>query len=199
MNSDIRKAGLIVLVCAIIGISVCGCKKKEPQETEPQQVEKVTDLARTSVDYYNRGKAYFDKGEHNQAISNFTKAIEINRVYAEAYYYRGNAYTAKDQYDRAILDYTKVLELKPTDAKAYYNRGVIYSKKSEYDRAISDYTRAIAINPRDAMAYNNRGVDYYHKKEYDRAWKDVYKIQSLGSQVHPVFLQALREASGRER
>jgi len=49
------------------------------------------------------------------------------------------------------------------------------------------------------MAYNGRGVAYYHKGEYDKAWEDVRKAQSFGYQVHPGFLEELREASGRDR
>jgi tetratricopeptide (TPR) repeat protein len=81
----------------------------------------------------------------------------------------------------------------------HYNRGVAHHDKGEYDLAISDYTKAIEINPKHAFAYNNRAVAYYFKGEYDKAQEDVHKAQSLGDQVHPGFLKALREASGRDR
>jgi hypothetical protein len=41
----------------------------------------------------------------------------------------------------------------------------------------------------------NRAIAYAITGEYDKAWEDVHKVQSLGSQVHPEFLEALREAS----
>jgi len=47
-------------------------------------------------------------------------------------------------------------------------------------------------------AYYNRGAAYYYKREYDQAWEDVHKAQSLGLQIRPDFLKALREASGRQ-
>ncbi len=84
-------------------------------------------------------------------------------------------------------------------ADAYNNRGRAYYGKGQYDQAISDYNKAIEINPKHAMAYNNRGVACYFKGEYDEAWEDVHKAKSLGSQVHPGFLKALREASGRQK
>jgi len=61
------------------------------------------------------------------------------------------------------------------------------------------FTTAIELNPRFAGAYINRGIYYYYKGEYDKAWEDVHKAQSLGHQVHPGFLKALREASGRQK
>jgi tetratricopeptide (TPR) repeat protein len=86
------------------------------------------------------------------------------------------------------------------DAKSYNNRGIAYQKKRQYDKAISDYSKAIEINPRYADAYNNRGNAYGEGKgQHDKAWDDVKKAQDLGYQIHPGFLKALREASGRQR
>jgi len=45
--------------------------------------------------YSNRGLAYNHKGDYDLAISDFTKAIEINPRDAEAYYNRGVAYYHK--------------------------------------------------------------------------------------------------------
>jgi len=81
----------------------------------------------------------------------------------------------------------------------YNNHGSIHLKKNEYDQAILDYTKAIEINPRLGVSYSNRALAYYNKREYDKAWQDVHKTESLGYVVHPGFLKALREASGRER
>ena len=90
--------------------------------------------------------------------------------------------------------------MNPRFANAYYYRGLAYLRKREYDQTISDYTKAIGINPRFAVAYAERAFAYCHfRREYDKAWEDVHKAQSLGYQVHPEFLKALREASGRER
>ena len=150
--------------------------------------------------YSNRGYTYQARGKYDQAISDFNKAIELNPKLAIAYYNRGVAYVqGKGEYDRAISDCNKAIELNPNYAEAYHNRGGAYGNKGEYDQAISDYNKAIELNPKLAEAYNNRGVAYYFKKEYDKAWEDVYKAQSLGVQVHPGFLKALREASGRQK
>jgi tetratricopeptide (TPR) repeat protein len=73
-----------------------------------------------------------------------------------------------------------------------------YAKgKDQYDKAISDFNKAIEINPRFAEAYRNRGLAYFYKRNYEKAWDDVHKAQNLGYTVHPRFLKALREASGR--
>jgi len=161
---------------------------------------KALDLnPRLAEAYNNRGIAYKDKRLYDEAIADYTRALELNPRDAAAYNNRGNAYKDKGLYDEAIADYNKALDLNPRLAEAYNNRGIAYKDKRLYDEAIADYTRALELNPRLAEAYYNRGVAYYFKGDYDKAWDDVYKAQRLGFQIHPGFLNALREASGRQR
>jgi tetratricopeptide (TPR) repeat protein len=154
-----------------------------------------------AIAYTNRGVACVaSKRQYDNAISDFNKAIEINPRDADAYLNRGVAYAqGKGQYDKAISDFNKALDLNPRDADAYHSRGNAYLiAKGEFDRAISDFTKVIEINPKHAIAYNDRGIAYFSKREYEKAWDDVHKAESLGWQVHPEFLKALREASGRQ-
>jgi tetratricopeptide (TPR) repeat protein len=55
--------------------------------------------------YVRRGNDYAKKGQYDEAISDYNKALEINPRYAEAYCGRGLAYDNKGQYDQAISDY----------------------------------------------------------------------------------------------
>jgi tetratricopeptide (TPR) repeat protein len=67
--------------------------------------------------HLNRGVTSHDKGQLDQAISDFTKALEINPRLAEAYYNRGIVYSEKGQLDQAISDFTKALEINPRLAR----------------------------------------------------------------------------------
>ena len=149
--------------------------------------------------YNNRGLLYYGKGLYDRAISDYDKALEINPQFAEVYNNRAVAYDKKDLPDRAISDCGKALEINPDYATAYVSRGVAYVSKGLYDQAISDYSKALEINPKFAMAHNNRAVAYYFKRQYEKAWEDVHMARSFGYPIHPGFLEALREASGRHR
>jgi tetratricopeptide (TPR) repeat protein len=61
--------------------------------------------------YYNRGCAYSDKGNLDQAISDFARAIELRPQYANAYYNRACAYVGMGNVDKALSDFTKAEEL----------------------------------------------------------------------------------------
>jgi tetratricopeptide (TPR) repeat protein len=109
----------LILIALALFISACAAPKKE----------------KDAEAYYNRGVAWQKKGDYDRAITDYTKAIEINPGDALAYYNRGNAYQGKGQYERAISDYNKAIELNPKFAEAYVNLGGAYLGKGLYDQA----------------------------------------------------------------
>ena len=100
--------------------------------------------ANDGVDYFNLGNEKADKGDHYGAVTDYTKAIEMNPKDDDAYFNRGNSKSELKDYYGAISDYSKAIEIKPAD-DAYYNRGKAKSDLKDYYGAISDYTKAIEI------------------------------------------------------
>ena len=62
--------------------------------------------------YYNRGYSYFELGVYEEAISDFTSAIEIDSNDARYYGQRSLAYLFTDQMDLAQWDEEKCEELR---------------------------------------------------------------------------------------
>jgi tetratricopeptide (TPR) repeat protein len=149
-----------------------------------------------AVVHNNRGFDYCQIGHYDQAISDFTRAIEINPRLAHAYNNRGAAYLYKGQYDQAILDLSKAIEINPWLAHAYNNRGWAYIKKWQYDQAISDFSKTIEIDPGFVEAYFHRAVGYFLVDEYEKCLLDVIKAQQLGYHIPIEFLDDLRKAAG---
>ena len=61
--------------------------------------------------YSNRGAAYADLGEYQQAIADYTSAIELDPNLAMAYFNRGVAYKVLAEKAEAIADFEKVITL----------------------------------------------------------------------------------------
>ena len=101
----------------------------------------------------NQGIKNLDKGQYDKAISDFTKAIEINPS-AEAYYRRGVAY----DYPAGHGNLRGEAYLDPKSAEAYDR-----SMDAYFGKAISDFNKAIELNPKYAEAYYRRGVAYNNK------------------------------------
>jgi serine/threonine-protein kinase len=90
--------------------------------TEQKQSE-----SRNPKFYNNRGIAYAEKGQYDQAISDFNKAIEISPRYVQAYNNRGIIYRLKGQYGQAISDFNKTIEINPMDPQAYNNLAWLFA------------------------------------------------------------------------
>jgi tetratricopeptide (TPR) repeat protein len=75
---------------------------------QPVTIEQTPVTAET---YINRASLCYSKGQYDDAVSNYTKAIELKPQDAVLFYNRANAYKAKSQYDKAISDYTEAFGL----------------------------------------------------------------------------------------
>jgi len=131
-------------------------------------------------EYKDSGNQNLNKGNYDQAITDFTQAIKLNPNDVEVYSGRGTAYngkgiTCKDatSLDLAIEDFNRALKLNPDFASVYTALGVAYLGKREYDKAFENCNRAIQLNPEDYAAYSGRGGIYIIKDEYERGIKDM--------------------------
>ena len=137
---------------------------------------KIIDLeqeppAKASV-YVKRSAAYNYKGDYDLAITDCTKALDLNPSHINAYIQRGIAYDKKGEHDQAIDDFTKALALEPDNLFAYHNRGVAYIHKNAPDKAIADFTKILDRNPTNAEIHSYRGLAYILKGDPDKAIAD---------------------------
>jgi PQQ-dependent catabolism-associated CXXCW motif protein len=150
-----------------------------------QSGKHAAQLESINIDYYRHGVANAHEGKYDEAIRDFSKAIELNPQHVEAYYNRGLAHAKKGDYGAAMTDLLEAATLDPARnaevqallldkkyASAYFQRGRIELAKGAYDRAIADYDQAIQLNPEYDEAYSYRGTAYYSKGDYGQAVKD---------------------------
>jgi len=81
----------------------------------------------------NRGFAKATKGDLDDAIADFNKAIELKPVFGSCYIFRGMAKRGKNDLDGALADFTKAIEIKPSSAEAYANRAYVRQMKGDWD------------------------------------------------------------------
>ena len=134
-----------------------------------------------------RAKELRQEGKFEQAIENYSKAIELKPDYAYAYINRGNLYLKTGKTEAALKDYNKAIELKPDYVVCYDNLGLAYAYKGEYPEAIKSFEKAIELDPKYADAHFNLGLLYYEKLEKpDLAIKSFEEFVKLSDKTEKV-------------
>ena len=150
--------------------------------------------------YNCRGCAYFAEYEldnsadnFENAIADFSKAVELIPKYAEAYNNRGLAYFSKGNlenskvdFNNAIADFSKAIELNSEFARAHYNRGRTHFLLGEFALAIQDYSTAIDLKS-DRDIYYDRGVAWLHQQEWGKAKADLIIARSMEFNIIAAF------------
>tara|TARA_B110000902_G_scaffold263498_1_gene342669 strand:- start:24 stop:1598 length:1575 start_codon:yes stop_codon:yes gene_type:complete len=129
--------------------------------------------------YHISGISKHNSKDFYGAISDFTKAIELNPDNDVLYYNRGVSKSWLLDHKGAISDYTKAIGLNPDEANFYYNRGVVKHELKDYTGAIADATKAISLKPNYAIAYYKRGNAKSWLKDHKGAIADYTKAIEL--------------------
>lgn len=132
----IRKRAQIVKVNAVVPTTET--KKADPPVVAPPPPDFSF--------YEKRADASNSKGDLDSAITDYSKAIEMNASAVNSLLGRGTAYVAKKSDILALADFTKAIEVNPKSAAAYAHRGEVYEKKGDLDLAAADYKKALDLD-----------------------------------------------------
>jgi dienelactone hydrolase/regulator of sirC expression with transglutaminase-like and TPR domain len=114
--------------------------------------------SREAAEQYNRGLERYRAEDMAGAIAAYTRAIELDRKYADAYNNRGVSYLLQKNYEAALADFNRSIELAPSDL-AYINRGNILFSQQKIEEAIADFSAGLKLKA-SAEGYANRGTAY---------------------------------------
>ena len=119
-----------------------------------------------------KGQKCMSEGKPSEAVSFYSRALQLNPDFSEAYELRGDVQLKLRNYQAAIDDFSRTVKLKPYKWRNYVNRGLAYDGLGNFRKAIKDYDTALRLKPDAAVAYNNRGWVRYEQGDLDEALKD---------------------------
>lgn len=147
------------------------------QASEEETLSRDDELA--AEEHYRQAQFLHARGEHDQALKEYTKALQLDPDCLAAYLERGRIYRTHGRFKRAIADFTAALAIDDGNAEAYLRRGNAYAGKGEYESAIADYNAALEFAPDLGLAYVNRGLAFAKLGAFDRVIADADRALQL--------------------
>ncbi|MFW6054042.1 MAG: tetratricopeptide repeat protein, partial [Persicimonas sp.] len=103
---------------------------------------------------YKLGTVLADKGEHDVAVEELTRAVEIDEGHARAWFRLGLSQQALADYPAAVESFTKSIRSNPRmkmdeddpGGAAYHALGDLYLRYGFYDKALKVYDNALLNN-----------------------------------------------------
>lgn len=144
----------------------------------------ISKNASSFIVWNSRGVYQHNKGNADQAIADYTKAIQLQSNYCVAYHNRANAHYDLGRYDPAIADYTKAIAnasdiVSEYRARGHLGRARAYRAMGNSLAAIDDFTEAINIDPGYQEAYSGRAEISADLGRVDHAIADCNKAIAM--------------------
>lgn len=118
--------------------------------------------------YFNLGLALFKQGRYEEALVNFSRAVELEPNNPEYLDLVGNAYAELGRLNEAREALQKAIDLDKSYALAHYDMGTVLARmEGQQEQAIKSFETAIENNPDLAPAYYGIACIYalWKKKE----------------------------------
>jgi putative GTP pyrophosphokinase len=111
-----------------------------------------------SLIYKHRGMANFAQSSYDDAIEDFTRALEYDPASYKAAYYRGVVKSVLRHYPGAIEDFSLALTINPYQNFTLYRRAQAYYHLGDYPAALGDCEASLALSPEFDQAVKFRGL-----------------------------------------
>ncbi len=141
-----------------------------------------------ALGYNQRGLAYKQAGDLENALRDYNQAILLLPDYDFALTNRGIVYKELGKFQQSWDDHSRAIAKNPDFSEAYLNRGNVLFSAGDYQGAITDYNKAIMtvnISSRRkstvyrAESYSRRGSAYFFMKEYENALQDFNRALEI--------------------
>src|SRR5207302_1650931 len=131
--------------------------------------KKINAFPRNPRNYHKRGRLYFLVGRHDEAISDFDKAIFLDSGFHQAYCWRGAAKLQKGLIEDSLQDLNKSLAIARGYSPVYYWRAVNFNRTYKFEAADLDFAEAVRLKPFFAPYWVERGANHFNWGKYSRA------------------------------
>ncbi len=112
--------------------------------------------AQSARQYFKVGKEYSEKKKYEEAVEQFSKAIELDPDLDKALIERATTFIILKEYEKAISDLERAIVFNEKDHTLYYSVGELYYKIGNNNESLSMLNRAVFLKGNYLEAYTLR-------------------------------------------
>ncbi|MEM3444749.1 MAG: tetratricopeptide repeat protein, partial [Thermoplasmata archaeon] len=161
-------------------------------------LEKLIALNPDSDVFLLMGRILVLRGELEEAIKVFERAIDKNPANFEAWYYKGRALMESKELDKATAALELATQINPWHYNSYYYLAQAFEELQNYEKAAKCYEEILKFAPRDYQALFNLGRVYAKMEKLEEAEKALKKgFEVKGTYECGLMLGIVYEKLGR--
>ena len=108
--------------------------------------------------YALRGYLRASLNRKDEALSDFTTAINLDRRSPYPFAYRGDLYNRAGELDKALVDFQTAINLLPSFGDAYFGVAMVYLGKEDLTNATAACQKLVDVDPDDRRGYDCLGA-----------------------------------------
>ncbi|XVF49124.1 hypothetical protein PTKIN_Ptkin03bG0243200 [Pterospermum kingtungense] len=117
------------------------------------------------------GNCYSLQKDHETALKNFQRAVQLNSRFAYAHTLCGHEYVSLEDFENGIKSYQNALRIDSRHYNAWYGLGMIFLRQEKFDFSEHHFRMAFQINPRSSVIMSYLGTALHALKKSGDAIK----------------------------
>ncbi|GAB4858266.1 Cell division cycle protein 27 B, variant 2 [Ancistrocladus abbreviatus] len=115
------------------------------------------------------GNCYSLQKDHDTALKNFQRAVQLNSRFAYAHTLCGHEYVALEDFENGIKSYQNALRADSRHYNAWYGLGMVYLRQEKFEFSEHHFRMAFQINPRSSVIMSYLGTALHALKRNEEA------------------------------
>ncbi len=120
----------------------------------------ITAYAQSAEEWHAKGKAAYSQNQYEEAVKNYTKALEIEPTLQKTLFNRGLAYYRLNKWQEARADLKAAVSIKPQDHEAIFYIGLSDFGEGKFGEAAEQFDKAADIENLPLYRFNGAAARF---------------------------------------
>lgn len=186
-NLQIKRIITFFVICIIILLSIQTWRQSHIYKNyDTLWADTLKKNPRSLLANANMGTLYQERGDIEQALKYYFKALEIYPDDYVMYYNVGSIFKVQGKLDEAVKCFERAIQILPTYATAHNNLANTLKLQGKTDEAIEHYKISIALQPKESKTYYNLANTYRIQGKN----KEAITLYAKAAELEPSFVDA---------